>query len=174
VPLYVFDTSPLSAFARLGRLDVLEARVGDSARWPVEVQDEIRRGVAAGHAHLTDVLGAAWLGEPVRLTDPGDLAEIERLRQALGGTEARPERHRGEAATMVVAQQLDAVAVLDERDARRLATVRSIPIIGTEGVLRACARHGQLTWDEAWDLFSGMRGLGERLRQITRDEFEDA
>lgn len=173
MPLSVFDTSPLSAFARVGRLDVLETRFGDAARWTLEVQHEIRRGVAA-HPYLDDVVGAEWLGEPIRLTDPGDLAEIERLRWALGGTDARPERHRGEAATMVASQRLDAVAVLDERDARRLAAARGIPIIGTEGILRACARHGQLTWDEAWDLFSEMRRLGERLRHITRQEFDSA
>ncbi|MGH9111687.1 MAG: hypothetical protein ACRDZN_05225 [Acidimicrobiales bacterium] len=170
MPLSVFDTSPLSAFARVGRLEVLEARFGDTARWTIEVQDEIRRGVPA-HPHLTDVPGAEWLGEPIRLTDPTDLTEIERVRWALGGIDARPERHRGEAATIVVAQQLEAVAVLDERDARRLAAARGIPLIGTEGILRACARHGQITWDEAWELFSEMWRLGERLRQITRGEF---
>lgn len=173
MPISVFDTSPLSAFARAGRLDLLEARFGDTARWTLEVQDEIRQGVSA-HPHLDDVLGAEWLGEPIRLTEPSDLVEIERLRWALGGTDARPERHRGEAATIVAAQHLDAVVVLDERDARRLAAARGIPIIGTEGILRACARHGQLTWDEAWDLFSEMRRLGERLRQITREDFEGA
>jgi predicted nucleic acid-binding protein len=172
VALSVFDTSPLSAFARVGRLDVLETRFGDTARWTVEVQDDVRRGVAAGHAHLTPVLGGTWLGEPLRLTEPSDLAEVERLRQALGGTDARPTRHRGEAATILAAKHLDAVAVLDERDARRLAAARGIPIVGTEGILRACARRGQLTWGDAWGLFAEMRRLGERMRQITRDEFQ--
>ncbi|MGH9187126.1 MAG: hypothetical protein ACRD0U_15115, partial [Acidimicrobiales bacterium] len=91
-----------------------------------------------------------------------------------GGTDARPERDRGEAATIVVAQQLAAVAVFDERDARRLEAARGTSIIGTEGILRACARYGQITWDEAWDLFSEMRRLAERLRQVTREEFEMA
>lgn len=173
MPLSVFDTSPLSAFARVGRLDVVEARFGDEARWTVEVQDEIRRGVDR-HPHLADLLRAEWLGEPVRLTEPTDLVEIERVRWALGGTDARPERHRGEAATIVAARRLDAVAVLDERDARRLAAARGIPIVGTEGILQACARDAQITWDEAWNLFSEMRRLGERLRQITREDFEAA
>ncbi len=167
----LFDTSPLSAFARVERLDILEVRFGSDARWTVEVRDEIRRGVAR-HRQLREVLRADWLGDPIRLTDPEDLAAIERTRWALGGTDARPERHRGEAATIVASDVLGAVAVLDDRDARRLAVARGIPIVGTEGILRACARSEQLTWDEAWQLFTEMRLLGFRLRDLTREQFE--
>lgn len=167
----IFDSSPLSAFARVERLDVLETRVGDVAGWTVEVRDEIRRGIRS-QPQLADVLNAEWLGEPMRLTDPADLASIERTRSALGGIDSRPERHRGEAATIVAAEQLDAIAVLDDRDARRLAAARGIPLIGTEGILRVCARDGQITRDDAWAVYTDMRRIGVRLRDLTRDQFE--
>lgn len=171
MPVLVFDTSPLSAFARVERLDVLATRFGESARWTVEVREEIRRGVG-GHPTLADVVSAPWLGDPIRLTDPADLTALERIRWALGGTDARPDRHRGEAATIVAAEQLGAVAVLDDRDARALTAARGVALVGTEGILRACGRDNQLTWDDAWAIFTEMRGIGVRLRDLTREQFE--
>lgn len=155
---YVFDTGPLSAFARAGRLDLLETRYSGKGAWTVEARDEIRRGLSL-YAELQVVLEASWLGQPIRLTDPEHLQEIERVRWALGGTPKQPERHRGEAATIVVAELQGAVAVLDERDGRRLAGARGIPIIGTVGILKACVRDGQAPLNEAWEVLSEMRRL---------------
>jgi len=108
---YVFDAGPLSAFARADRLDILEGRYLGRAEWTIEVRAEVQRGVAQ-YPELQSILDAAWLGEPIRLTDPADLREIEAVRWALGGTPERTERHRGEAATIVLAKEAEIVAVL--------------------------------------------------------------
>lgn len=136
----------------------------------MEVQDEIRRGDTS-HPLLGELLRAEWLGDPIRMTEPAELMAIERIRWALGGTDARPDRHRGEAATIVAAERLGGVAVLDDRDARALAAARGVPIVGTEGILRACGSDQQLGWDDAWAIFSEMRRIGVRLRDLTVDQF---
>src|SRR6266540_480165 len=111
----IFDSSPLSAFCVVGRLDLLEARFTGRAQWTIEVYDEIARGVTDTPV-LSDVLTAGWLPEPVRSLA---VDEIERLRLALGG-KARDRRHRGEAATIVVATAQGYSVVFDDRDATRL------------------------------------------------------
>jgi predicted nucleic acid-binding protein len=159
---FVFDAGPLSAFARVGRLDLLEARYAGRALWTVEVRDEIERGVAH-HSSLQQILRATWLGEPVRMTDPEELREIERLRWALGGREHEPHRHRGEAATIVLARREGATAVLDDRDARRLAIALGVPLTGTLGILKSAVGNGLLDPEEAQSLLQHMIELGVRL-----------
>jgi predicted nucleic acid-binding protein len=159
---FVFDAGPLLAFARVRRLDLLEARYAGRALWTVEVRDEIQRALAS-IPPLGGILRADWLGEPVRMTDPADLVEIERLRRALGGTAEQPLRHLGEAATLVLARREGATAVLDDRDARRLAHALGVPLTGTLGILRACARAGLLSPEEAWAIVEQMKSTGARF-----------
>ncbi len=158
----IFDSSPLSAFARAGRLDLLAGRYADRAMWTVEVRAEIERGSKA-YPPLRGVLDAQWLGEPVRLTGPADLQEIERIRWALGGRSSRPRQHLGEASTIVLARRTSAVAVLDDRDARRLAEALKIGFTGTLGIIRAITRDGLLDADEAWAIAQTMRAHGFRM-----------
>jgi predicted nucleic acid-binding protein len=162
---FVFDTGPLSAFARVGRLDVLAARYWGRALWAVEVREEIRRG-AVRFPWLDEILSAGWLADAVRMTDPADLLEIERLRRALGGRGEQPPRHLGEAATLVLARREAATAVLDDRDARRLADALGIPFTGTLGILRASVGDGVLSRDEAWAIIQAMTAAGDRLPPI--------
>lgn len=168
--VYIFDTGPLSAFARIRRLDLLEQRYCGRARVTVEVVNEIARG-ADKYAGLRAVLSATWLGDPLRLVLPDMLAEIELLREALGGSQSALMSHRGEAATIIAATELSGVAVIDDWDARVVAASRGVPIIGTEGILRACARDTQLDWETAWELFGEMKLIGHRLRDISFEEF---
>jgi len=159
---FIFDSSPLSAFARAGRLDLLAGRYADRAMWTVEVRAEIARGSKA-YPPLRGVLAARWLGDPVRLTDPADLQEIQRIRWALGGKSSRPRQHLGEASTIVLARREDAVAVLDDRDARRLARALGLHFIGTLGIIRAITREGLLDANEAWAIVQTMRAQGFRM-----------
>ncbi|GIW20826.1 MAG: hypothetical protein KatS3mg065_1122 [Chloroflexota bacterium] len=64
------------------------------------------------------------------MTDPQVLGEVERLRWALGGPETRPDRHRGEAATIVLARRELAIAVLDDRDAGSMADALGVRFTG--------------------------------------------
>ena len=76
-PCLIFDNTPLSHFARAGRLSILEAIVTPyQCITPVEVQDEILVGVAA-MPDLEDVVTAQWL-EPVELSEVHELAAFVR------------------------------------------------------------------------------------------------
>jgi hypothetical protein len=90
----VFDTGPLSSFAVVARLDLLEAICAGHGSWPLSVQRELRAGASAlpalAHAHQ-----AGFLGVPEVLERPADILEAELLRARLAGsstTAARPRR----------------------------------------------------------------------------------
>lgn len=168
--MLVFDTGPLSAFALVERLDLLETRYSGNVTWAIEVRDEIQRGTA-DLAELAAVLNAAWLGDPIRLSDPEDLALLELFRWALGGSRHDFLSHRGEAATVAIALRNNWTAVLDDLDARRLAKAKDVEILGTLGILKAVARDGAITSQEAWRLFVEMRRLGAWLPAWVTPEF---
>ncbi len=71
----------------------------------------------------------------------------------------------------MAAQRLQAVAVLDDGDARRLAVAEQIPISGTLGILRAVARDRTLPSAEAWGVAQSTLAAGERLPNLDRREF---
>lgn len=158
----IFDSSPLSAFCVVGRLDLLAARFTGRAQWTIEVYDEIARGVPDTPV-LSDVLTASFLPEPIRSLA---VDEIERLRLALGG-KAQDRRHRGEAATIVVATAQGYTVVLDDRDATRLAQARGLGTTSTVPILRECVQVGLLSANEAHDLLYAMiDDHGRRLPRV--------
>ncbi|MEJ7792003.1 MAG: hypothetical protein WKF65_08550 [Gaiellaceae bacterium] len=65
------------------------------------------------------------------------MVQIESLRSALGG-KPRDRRHLGEAATIVVPEELGYVVVADDRDAVRLARTRGLGTTSTVAILRDC------------------------------------
>lgn len=147
----IFDSSPLSAFCVVGRLDLLETRFTGRVQWTIEVYDEIARGVPDTPV-LSDVLTASWLPEPIRSLA---VVDIERLRFALGG-KARDRRHLGEAATIVVAEAHGYVVAVDDRDATRLAHARGLGTTTTVAILRDCVHADLLTAAAAQDLLYSM------------------
>ena len=56
MPDYIFDTTVLSNFAAVGRLDLLRDRYHGRAFTTLDVADELRKGVNAGYAYLESVL----------------------------------------------------------------------------------------------------------------------
>ena len=162
LPGHIFDSSPLSAFCVVGRLDLLEARFARRAHWTIEVHGEIVRGITDTPA-LSDVLSAAWLGVPLRSFA---VADIERVRLALGG-KARDRRHLGEAATIVAATAEGYVVAVDDRDATRLAHARGLGTTSTVAILRDCVHGGLIGAAEAHELlYSMIDDHGRRLPRV--------
>lgn len=164
---WIFDTTVLSAFALVGRMDILEARYGGRSCCPIEVQAEVISGISR-HPSLGAIVGAAWLGTPVRLET---VDQIEQIRQQLGGG-ILDDRHRGEAATIAVAAERDGIVVTDDTDATRLARAEGLRTINTTTILRAHVREGQLSPDDAVALLEEMIDVyGRRLPRLPSTSF---
>ena len=121
IPLIVSNTGPLIALAGIGEVKLL---AGLALRVCVAeaVRDEILAG--AGKAGAETFLQNPWLEilpNPPLHNDPWLALELD----------------KGEAATIALARQLSATAVvIDERKGRRVATmIYQMTVIGTGGIL---------------------------------------
>lgn len=119
------NTSPLIALDQIGRLEILHALFGQVVR-PQSVLDELRDG----QHHLRrrpELLDAPWI-----ITEPNPPA------MAL-----RREQGAGEAAVLVWGFQTPAdLVILDDLQARLVATDLGLKLTGTLGVLLAAHQRG--------------------------------
>lgn len=123
----VFDNTPLSHFARAGRLDVLEKLVAPyRCITPAEVTAEIHVGFVE-HPSLGKVLAVPWL-ETVELIEVEDVVAFARYKSELGGG---PEKNNGEAAVLAWASIHSGIALIDERAGTRIAQRDGIEVHGT-------------------------------------------
>lgn len=164
---FLFETTVLSAFALVRRLDLLGARYAGRAHWVDVVHSEILAGIGENPS-LGDVLAVDWLTPPVEVLA---VDEVEGVRQRLGA--GRSNRlHLGEAASIVVARRDQLIIACDDFDAGRVAESEGVGVVTTPMILRALVRAEALT-------ASGARGLllemieahGRRLPDFDEDWF---
>lgn len=159
-PPVCFDTSVLRYFSQAGALTVLKTRYGNRAHTSDETRVELQYQRAHGTPGLDDVLAALddWISVWT-IDDPGELAEFTRLKDIFS---RQPRLGRGEAATIVIARRLGAVAAIDERAARAHAARNGVQVLGTIGILRAAVGDGSLSWAEAEAIYGRMISAGFR------------
>jgi predicted nucleic acid-binding protein len=159
-PQLVFDTTPLIHFARADRLDVL----GDlmSRRRCVTtsvVRDEIIHGGEL-HPQLHDVLDLEWI-ELLSLDDPGRLLRFSQWMRRVGVKDGG--RNLGEASVFAIAEEIQAVAVVDDRDAVRVARNYGLEVHGTVWLLARECSEGKLTETNACNIIDALKETEMRL-----------
>jgi hypothetical protein len=123
----VSDTSPIRAFAFIGRLDILES-LFDEILVPPTVFSELTHPTRWGPPVL--VSSIPWI--VVRAPQRTELVAAWRR-----------ELDLGEAESLAVAQELPGTTLLiDEKAGRAAATRAGLPVIGTLGVLTRAKRQG--------------------------------
>ena len=155
----IFDNTPLSHFARAGRLRILEAIVDPyQCITPVEVQNEILAGVTA-IPDLADVLAAPWL-KPVELSEVNELAAFARYKTQLGGGS---NYNMGEAAVLAWAAVHGGVAIIDDRAASRIAQRDGILVHNSLWLVVQGVQQGQLDRSAAETLVDELRATNMYL-----------
>jgi predicted nucleic acid-binding protein len=154
----VFDTTCLSHFARADRLDVLgDLILGVESYIPHVVREEIREGVAV-YPDLTRVLQVEWLRVVA-------LDSLDRLRRfaVWSSRVGAGRRNLGEASVLAVAEELGAIALIDERDATRVGRSYGVNAHGTIWLLASLCRDGKLSEIAASNLVDNLASTGMRL-----------
>ncbi|MBN1137862.1 MAG: hypothetical protein JXM73_14835 [Anaerolineae bacterium] len=153
MPEYIFDTTVLSNFAAVKRIDLLAARYRHVAFTTIEVIDELRRGVKAGYAYLDPIL---------RVMDSDGPDSWLRVLGSLSITEQRlrvefdDRLDAGEASCLAWAISKGLTLVTDDLVARRLAQERQVSLTGTLGILVALVRDRVLSLSDANSLLTDM------------------
>jgi predicted nucleic acid-binding protein len=120
------DSSVLSAFARAGRLDVLDRLTAGRRRVVTEaILAEIDRG-RAEHPPLVEIRALPWL-EIVRPDSPSELVVANEYIRILGVQ----DRNLGEASILAWAEATSSMVVMDDDDAVRAARRRNVVVIRT-------------------------------------------
>lgn len=136
----VFDTGPLSHFAKENWLGVLKAVVGSRrALIPDMVADELRIGVLRD-GRLGAAFDAPWT-ERRELRTEAELIAFARFSELL----VVGDRNRGEAAVLALAATSGGVPVIDDGAARQAAKTANVSHRGTVGLLCAAIRLELLT-----------------------------
>lgn len=144
----VADTGPLIALARIELLSILP-RLFTLVYVPDAVVIEATRDLSRPGAKAIDMaLANDWL---IRMDV--DLREDDHILSQL--------LDYGEAASLVLAKQLNATVLLDERRARQVAVARGIPVTGTAAIL---IRAKQKKWIRSVKpLLTKLTAMGYRL-----------
>ena len=143
----VFDTGPLSHFARIESLGVLRIIVGERrCMIPEAVVVELRRGAQRDN-RIQAVLEADWIEKRDLLTDDELAAYATFASRLVSG-----DRNVGDAAVLALAKTLPGQAVLDDRVAHRIGTKAGVACTRTLALLCEGIRSNMLTLDEVSDL----------------------
>lgn len=141
---WVINASPLITLGKVGRLDLL-SEPQRRLVIPQAVVDEILAGPPTDPARLSLESGFGDAALPASIDH--DVAQW-----GLG---------RGESAVLVLGRKLGATVVIDDRDARRAASVLGLSYIGTLGVVLQARRTGRI--ESAKDVLRALVGQGLRL-----------
>lgn len=153
-----FDTPCIGHHARADRLDVLQTLLVGTECWVTGVVlDELRIG-AGQHPSIASALGLEWM--KVSQQDTVDeLSDFARWVRRLGNG----PRNRGEASVFALAERLDAIAIVDDREAVRTGLSHGLEVHGTVWLLASACSEGKMTTVEAGNLIDALRASDMRL-----------
>ena len=152
------DACTLWNFAVVDRLDILFG-LFEAACVTETVVMELRRG-ARDEPALARALATRWLARPVEVcASPTEIAEIELVRRAMGGSPGRPLRHLGEAELIWLLEnrEIGATLATDDRPAAAFARRRGLAVIDSVDILGAAFRRGVAACPEAYEVLVAMR-----------------
>ena len=145
--IVVSDTTPLSELAKVGQLVLLRDVFGQVIV-PQEVYDEVTSGT---HPAVAAVRSATW----IEVRSVQDASQVVALREST-------KIHVGEAAAIILAQELGAQQVLiDDLRARRVAKARLLPVTGTIGTLLLAKEQGLIA--QVKPFLDDLIALGKRI-----------
>jgi predicted nucleic acid-binding protein len=153
----VFDSAPLSAFARARQLPMLDRLTENDERVTTSaVIEELRAGLR-DHPELQDAIELSWVRvEPLDHLD--ELFLLGRYVQRLGSG----AHDLGEATVLAYAEAHGAIAFTDDQAAIQVGRERSVKVVRTLALVARGVRNGVLTESGAGRLVDDLIRAGGR------------
>ena len=144
----LLDNTVLSNFSLVGRTELIQQALGETAASTQQVMLEFQAGMELGRLPETDL---NWL----------ELLALSSTEQPLY-EQLLDRLNAGEASCLAIAVQRNAIVLTDDQDARKLAAQMQVATSGTLGILLRMIKIGHLTLEEANSLLSQMVAHGYR------------
>jgi len=145
---WIFDTGPLSHFAKAGCLGLLKLLAGNH---PVVIPDVVHAELLDGlsrHPHLNLVLDATSTWITVKPVEGSEgIVAFSKYSSLLVGDDGR--RNVGECGVLALAETLPATAIIDDGAGRTAATKHSVDHHGSVWLLLDAVRNHGLPRDTA-------------------------
>lgn len=160
----VLDATVLSNFASTDSIDFLVEALESPVVVPA-VRDEINRGTRLGYDYLETI--ADSFGEQLQIIDVDRSADPSEIRDRLDP---------GEAESLLAAIERDGTLATDDLAARRLADERTIPVVGSIGLLVLGVEQGRIDeatadgWLETWRDERGYYAPVESVGDVLDDD----
>jgi predicted nucleic acid-binding protein len=141
----ILDASVLITLAKIGRVTLLKALYGQALIGPAvkaEVLDQGKRLAASGVQHVEQAMQDGWLKIAKIVGSEHGLQE--RLAQTTN-------LHQGEIEAISIASKRGLLLIVDDKEARSVASALGITYLGTAGVLLQAFRKKHLTLEEFED-----------------------
>ena len=154
----VSNTTVISNFAAIGRLDVLEQLFG-TLFIPTDVYSEIEAGLEEGY---TFYQGIDQLVRPINPSGWLRLTSVSNDREIAALVALPAELHAGERACLVIGAERGWLVLTDDAAARRQARLMRIHLSGSIGCLVNACRGDILSVDDANACLNAMMAAGYR------------
>jgi hypothetical protein len=164
------DAGPFCRFAQAGA-DQLRAFVeylGDGLKITSDVAHEISSNAKMPKfAALNQLEWWGWDAEDhtEAITDKHILSQVENIaegqrrnKERQGKSRRNPWQEKGEVATVLLAKAQGWAVLIDDADGRRLAAAKKVTLFGTEQLSVEMAAVGAITPDQAFSVFTLVRG----------------
>ncbi|NHN60181.1 MULTISPECIES: DUF3368 domain-containing protein [Halorussus] len=149
---FVFDATPLIYLAKTDSLGIL-TKIEREFVVPERVYDEVvTDGMKQGYTDAKRIDNCVQEGPFQKRT----LEEDERFERLVGETALS----QADAAVLLLADEVDGTAVVDEKHGRDIADVENIETRGTAYLLLSLVRRGDLSAEEARDTIDAMLDAG--------------
>jgi|SRR5215217_1722095 len=149
---WVIDSTVVLNFGKAESLWIVDQALIETKMVVEEVKAEILHP-ASVVSQLRDALAGGWL-HLHRLSLDAEHAAMEALRQQ------RPRLGDGECASLAVCVAYGWALASDDRDARRVAASRGVPVTGTTGILLRAVRRELIELPMAESVFERMIAAG--------------
>lgn len=155
---FVFDTTPLTHFARAA-LDSELKQICEGVNCCVlkDVEKELRRGLDRFPENKR-VLDVDWL--TIQELSLADLALFSEYARRIGAT---GDHDTGECATLAWAESRQAIAIVDDQEARNAGEARGVRVHGTAWLIVQGFTNGLFTEDTANSLADRLLETGIRF-----------
>jgi predicted nucleic acid-binding protein len=148
VPLYILDTTVLSNFSHIRRLDLIPSALAGGVATSPMVWRELEIGRDLGLVPASE-----WNAIAILQLSEDEQSVAASLRQVVDA---------GEAECVALAQTRGASLCTDDLAARRLAQGLGLRLSGTLGILLRLVERGELSLEEGERLLAEMRQYGYR------------